>query len=290
MIKTKDGLSLYSREVGGGTEAVAIPNRIYLQEYFEHLASNRLLIFYDPRNRGLSDAVTDESTLVRGIHHDVDDLDAVRRHYGLERMAILAHSYLTVPAILYATEHPDRVSRLVLIGAPPPDPSAQYQPPLRSSDGVLEAFQQRFAELRNRISSLSPGEFCQQTWALLRTLYVAKAEDAGRLHWAPCDVPNELNFMLPFMKYVAPSLAALRPTPQFLAPITAPVLLIHGRNDRSAPYGGGVDWARRLPNARLLTVDQAAHVPWIEAPNLVYGAIETFFGGAWPPAAEQIRK
>jgi len=288
MVKTEDGLSLFAREVGRG-EAVAIPNRIYLQEYFEHLATNRLFIFYDPRNRGFSDGVTDESKLARGIHHDVDDLEALRTHYGLERMAILAHSYIAVAAILYAVSYPDRVSRLILIGAPPPDPSASYQPPLRSSDGTLETFQQRFAELRNRMGSLSPGDFCQQTWALLRMLYVEKPEDADRLHWAPCDVTNELNFLQPFLKYIAPSLAALRPTAEFLAKATAPVLLIHGRNDRSAPYGGGVDWARLLPNARLLTVDHAAHVPWIEAPNLIYAAIETFLGGAWPSAAEEIR-
>lgn len=290
MIKTEDGLNLFVHAAGEGPEAVAIPNRIYLQEYFEHLAANHHLIFYDPRNRGLSDAVADESKLARGIHHDVDDLEVLRQQYALERMAILAHSYIAIAAILYGVAHPDRVSRLILIGAPPPDPSVDYQPPLRSSDGVLEAFQQRFADLRQRMASLAPPDFCQQVWALLRTLYVAKPEDADRLHWTPCDLPNELNFMLPFMKYVAPSLAALRPTRQFLAHVTAPVLLIHGSNDRSAPYGGGLDWARLLPNARLLTVDRAAHVPWIEEPNLVCGAIETFLGGAWPSAAEEVQQ
>jgi pimeloyl-ACP methyl ester carboxylesterase len=54
-----------------------------------------------------------------------------------------------------------------------------------------------------------------------------------------------------------------------------PVLVVHGRRDRSAPYGGGCDWAAALPNAKLLTVDEAAHVPWIEAPERVFGAIET---------------
>lgn len=288
MFKTDDGLNLFSKEMGHGAEGVAIPNRIYLHEYFEHLATNRRVIFYDPRNRGLSDAVADESKLARGIHHDVDDLEALRRHYELEQIAILAHSYIAVAAILYAVTYPNRVSRLILIGTPPPDPSVEYQPPLRSSDGTLEAFQQRFAGLRSQIGSLSPSDFCHQTWALLRILYVDKPEDADRLHWSPCEVPNELNFLQPFMKYVAPSLAALRPTPQVLAKATAPVLLIHGRNDRSAPYGGGRDWARLLPNARLLTVDQAAHVPWIEAPTLVSGALEAFLGGAWPPAAQQI--
>jgi pimeloyl-ACP methyl ester carboxylesterase len=66
------------------------------------------------------------------------------------------------------------------------------------------------------------------------------------------------------------------------------VLVIHGRKDRSAAYGGGRDWALRLPHARLVTVDRAAHVPWIEEPALVFDAIETFLDGRWPEMAENV--
>jgi pimeloyl-ACP methyl ester carboxylesterase len=34
-----------------------------------------------------------------------------------------------------------------------------------------------------------------------------------------------------------------------------------------------------------LTIDKAAHAPWIEAPDLVFAAIETFLTGTWPDAA-----
>jgi len=67
--------------------------------------------------------------------------------------------------------------------------------------------------------------------------------------------------------------------------VRVPVLAVHGRRDRSAPYGGARDWAAMLPDARLLTVEDAGHAPWIEAPDLVFEAIETFLGGRWPEAA-----
>jgi pimeloyl-ACP methyl ester carboxylesterase len=67
-----------------------------------------------------------------------------------------------------------------------------------------------------------------------------------------------------------------------------PVLIIHGTKDRNAPYGGGRDWARAFPNARLLTVENAAHVPWVEAPELVFGSIKAFLDGRWPDEAEKI--
>lgn len=289
MISTADGLHLFGERIGNGPDALVIPQRVYLFEYFQRLAAGRTAIFYDPRNRGLSDTVTDPEKLSRGILHDVDDLDAIRRHYGLERISILAHSYIATAAILYAAAHPERVKRVVLLGPMPPDPSKQYPPQLQYSDSTLETFQQRAADLRSQASAFSPEELCQKFWALLRTLYVASPEKAHDLHWAPCGIPNELNFMRPFLQYVVPSLAAARPAAQALSRITAPVLIIHGRQDRSSPYGGGRDWAASLPHARILTVENAAHVPWIEAPDTVYGAIETFLGGDWPVAAEQIR-
>jgi pimeloyl-ACP methyl ester carboxylesterase len=43
-----------------------------------------------------------------------------------------------------------------------------------------------------------------------------------------------------------------------------------------------------LPHARLVTVDNAAHVPWIEAPEAVFGAIKTFLNGAWPETAQKV--
>jgi pimeloyl-ACP methyl ester carboxylesterase len=76
-------------------------------------------------------------------------------------------------------------------------------------------------------------------------------------------------------------------SPDDFARASMPVLTVHGRRDRSAPYGGGQDWAAALPNARLLTVDGAGHAPWIEAPD-VLDAVTTFLDGSWPASAERV--
>jgi proline iminopeptidase len=287
MILTNDGLSLYAEKIGGGAP-IMIPQRLYLREYFQTVVDNRTAVFYDPRNRGLSETVSDEGKLARGVLHDVDDMEAIRRHYGFEKMAILAHSYIGVVALLYAAANPERISRIVLIGPVAPDPSKIYAPELRSSDGGLEAFQRSFADLQRRTTAMNPMEQCLAAWDLLRVLYVAHPSSAKDLHWAPCNIPNEANFMLPFMKYVMPSLTAIRWSEETLSRITAPTLIIHGRKDRSSPYGAGRDWTQCLPNARLVTIEDAAHVPWIEAPKAVYAAIQTFLDGSWPDTAEQL--
>jgi pimeloyl-ACP methyl ester carboxylesterase len=67
-------------------------------------------------------------------------------------------------------------------------------------------------------------------------------------------------------------------------------LTIHGRNDRNAPYGSGREWAFYLANARLVTVENAAHLPWIERPEILSAAITTFLDGKWPKTAEVVKK
>ncbi len=47
-------------------------------------------------------------------------------------------------------------------------------------------------------------------------------------------------------------------------------------------------WARSLPNARLLTVDNAAHMPWREAPEFLFPSIQTFLTGSWRDDAEKV--
>src|SRR5580704_14083477 len=93
-LTTDDGVRLFFRQIGNGSKAVVIPNGFHLLNDFERLSHGRTLIFYDLRNRGWSDSVTDSSKLARGIHNDVDDLEAVRRHFGINQVDVIGHSYL----------------------------------------------------------------------------------------------------------------------------------------------------------------------------------------------------
>jgi proline iminopeptidase len=287
-IAADDGVRLFFQKAGSGPNVVVVPNAVHMFDSFKHLTENRTLVFFDLRNRGRSDSVTDGSKLIRGILHDVDDLEAVRRHCGIEQFDLIGHSYLGLTVILYAMKYPAHVGRLVQIGPMQPHARTQYPAHLTGADATLAEFPGKLAQLQQQGSSGDPREVAGRFWALLRTLMVAEPADAERIDWTPFDYPNELKFMGHWTHNLLPSIQQLDLTPDELSKVTAPVLVIHGRRDRQAPYGGGREWALRLPNARLITIENAAHVPWIEAPDKVFGSIETFFGGAWPEAAEKV--
>ena len=71
--------------------------------------------------------------------------------------------------------------------------------------------------------------------------------------------------------------------------VSIPVLTIHGRKDRNAPYGGGREWDMLLPNARLITIDDAAHMSWVEFPEIVFPSIELFLNGQWLERAQPVK-
>jgi proline iminopeptidase len=288
-VTTDDGVRLFFQTVGSGPKTVVVPNGFYLADDFAPLADGRTMIFYDARNRGRSDPVGDASKLERGIHRDVDDLDGVRRHFGADAIDVMGHSYMGLMVILYAMKHGGHVNRVVQIGPMEPKPGKEYPPHLTGADATLQECLARLAGLQEERGKIDPQEFCRRFWSILRVIYVVNPADARQIRWERCDLPNELNLMKYWTTVTLPSIQRLNLTPEDIAAVKAPVLTVHGRKDRSAPYGGGREWALTLPNARLLTVDEAAHVPWIEAPELVFGSIRTFLDGAWPDEAVQVK-
>ncbi len=68
----------------------------------------------------------DESKI--SFDQDVTDIETIRRHFGVERMALMGYSYLGKIAVLYALEHPERVERIVQFGPVGPSFGTEYKP------------------------------------------------------------------------------------------------------------------------------------------------------------------
>lgn len=283
-----DGVRLFFVTRGDGPQKVLVPNGMHLLDDFAPLVPGRTLIFYDLRNRGRSDLVQAKGDTQRGVPQDADDLETVRRHFGVERARLIGHSYMGSMVILYAMRHPAKVERIVQIGPLEPEPGKAYPAHLTGADATLGAVMAELGQLQKERESTDPEEFCRKAWRVLCRIYVVDPKDAHRTNWGRCDLPNERSFMKYWNEVVLPSIRTLDFRAHALAGVGAPVLTVHGRKDRSAPYGGGRDWASRLPNARLVTVEDAGHAPWIEAPQEVFGSIREFLDGQWPEAARKV--
>lgn len=213
---------------------------------------------------------------------------AVRRHFGIAKLDVVGHSYMCVMVALYALKYPEHTNRVVQIGPAEPEQGKEYPEHLRCHDAARASVLERIGQMMQQRASGDPVETYKKFWVVLRELYVADPANAQRTDWGRCEMPNELNFTKHWNQYIVPSLKSLNLSAADFAKAQRPVLTIHGRKDRSAPYGGGREWALRLPNARLVTVDEAGHAPWIENPDKVFSAIEAFLEGTWPETAEKV--
>jgi proline iminopeptidase len=286
-VATADGVRLRYDAVGSGAHVVLIPHGFELRADFERLASeDRTLVFYDARNRGRSDTVEDTTRI--SIDADVADIEALRRAFEAEQVSLVGYSVYGLITALYAIQHPDRVRRLVQLGPVPItfDPERYHTAP----SAVDSSARARIAELEAQgMPAERPEEFCRLRWEVVKADLVGDPAAVARIRPTDCTLRNEwwLNFQR-HLRHHFGSVLRLELDRERIRATPVPVLTIHGTLDRNASYAGGREWAATFPQARLLTIEGAAHRSWIDDPDAVLGAVDAFLDGEWPEGAEEV--
>lgn len=293
----RPGLHLYSRVLGEEleeAETVVVPNASWLADAFLPLAEaagKRRLIFYDPRSRGRSSAVSNPKQLT--LEEDVADLEAVRRFYGLGRFSLIGSSYHAAIAALYTMENPGRVERLMLvcpITSRRPGEWEQETPPsevLIYPPGVPKLDEMR----REGLDRTDPVAFCR-AW-FLHFLLPAQMSSPAALAAFPlddvCSFPNEwpANAMRVYFDHIVPKMRDWDFRSR-LAELQQPILVVQGTDDL-VPVQASLEWARHAPNSRYLLLAGSGHHPYFERPQEFFAAAEAFLGGGWPAGAESPR-
>lgn len=283
-ITTDDGIDLYYRSVGAGRQTLVVPMALYLQAPLAPLAANRRVVFYDPRNRGRSEASgLDHVSLER----QVADLEALRSQLRIERMALLGWSGLGMEMAVYALRYPARVTRLVQVSPVPPAASIMQS----GGDVRAEAVDQEALDELDRQAGLGvfegrPAEYCRRYNAITLPGSFADGALAGRVP-DPCEHENEWPENLwPYFGALLPSFGDYDWRPGLRA-LSLPRLVIHGRED-GIPLAGAVAWVEGYDAARLLVLSPAGHFPFIEQREKFLAAVETFLDGRWPAGAEAL--
>lgn len=285
-----NGTRLFYEKIGSGESTVVVPLHLFMFEDFKHLAKGKTFIFYDVRNRGRSDPMQDLTNVT--VQQDVEDLEVLRKHFKIEKMSLIGESYVGLMVVMYAMKYPQHVDRLVQIGAVPLKYGTEYPKELTANDPTPvpdPADSARIDELyKQGYHKTNPKDFCEKDWAVSKIGLVGDPKYVEKLRGV-CHLSNEwpLNLYRHFGAHFV-SVQKLDIPKAEVARVTVPVLTVHGTKDRNVAYGAGREWAALLPNARLLTVKDAAHFPWIEEPKLVFGAIKTFLDGRYPKQAEDL--
>jgi pimeloyl-ACP methyl ester carboxylesterase len=274
-----DGTRLHYEIVGEGEDVVVVPMAMYLSEALAPLAEGRRLVFYDPRNRGASEAA-DLATV--SLDRQVEDLDQLRDALGIERMALIGWSGLGMEMAVYAIRHPDRVTRLVQVSPVPPTAAMMAATGDRRAGRVDQAAVAAVDSLA-REGAIDSEEHCLRRRALTERANFEDPSLAARVP-DPCRYENEWPVNLwPYFDALLGSfgeydwLAEMRE-------LAIPRLVVHGRED-GIPVEGGRAWAAGFPAARFLELSPAGHFPFLEQPAAFFPAVDRFLDGEWPEEA-----
>ncbi len=281
----EEGLRLHYRTVGTGSDTVVIPAAAGLAADLESLAQGRRLIFYDQRGRGQSDLDPSESSI--WSDYEVDDLETIRQHFGLDQMSIIGWSYMGGMSALYAADYPERVNRLVLMCAISPRSDAPYNDPeareKKEDERIDPEGAKRLREMQQQGLDISdPETYCRELHRVTMPRQMGRPETLTRMRSDPCAFPNEWphNQAEHTRKHV-PVESRKWDWRQRITSVQALTLVIHGKEDL-IPLESSREWTNTLPHARLLVISGSGHFPHLEAPKVYFPAVERFLSGEWP--------
>ena len=285
-LEVEPGVSLWYQAVGTGGDTVIVvhggpgSHSGYFLPDLQPLSRGRTLIFYDQRGGGRSTLVGDSARLTAADH--VRDLEAVRRHFGLDRLTLVGHSWGGALVGLYAAEHPERVRRILLVSAMPLRMEA-YAAEQAERQRARPLDTARVRQLRALAASgrdtLDPVGACRERVALVADSTTPHARGSF------CDASPEALRNGPRVAAATMRSLAGRDRRQGLDRVTAPALVIHGADD-AIPPSSAREWAETLGNARLLLIPHARHAPYAEAPDAFFPAADRFLRGEWPAGSE----
>ena len=280
------GARLFVRELGAGPPLVVLHggpdfDHHYMLPEMDRLAGAFRLIYYDQRGRGRSTggAAPGEVTLTS----ELDDLDHVRRHLRLERLALLGHSWGALLAMEYAASAPERVGHLVLLN-PAPGSHADWA---RFRDRRERADAGTLAAMRAIAATPEYARGDVEAEARYHRLHFRAAVRSGRdldallgrlrAHFTPDGIvrARAIEDRLYDLTWRRPDYDVIRR----LAARPPRTLVIHGASDL-IPAECAESIARGVPGAHLMVLEACGHFAYVDRPAEVLAAIVERTGGA----------
>src|SRR5688500_9079351 len=117
-VTAQGGAKLRYRIVGSGDGTVIVPLIFWsVARSATEAPAERRFLFYDPRGRQGSDPSTEATANPTQFF---SDLETVQKFSGADRVSLIGTSFYGALVARYAMLHPDRVDRIVMVGAAAP--------------------------------------------------------------------------------------------------------------------------------------------------------------------------
>jgi len=235
------------------------------------LERNFTVVYHDPQGSGGSDSPSDPKDMNVGSF--VDDLEALRRHLGVERFALMGHSHGGLIAMNYALRYSHYLSHLI-----PLDAQLGVAEPVEDVQRTLPALARdpRFAKAAAIFASpwkLDTDEDLRELLRDVLPLYFFDPEGE------PCKAAQRL------LGNAQVSVAAMKATSESdgrflvrekLGEIRAQTLVLVGRHDFICSPTQAKAIQDGISGATGVAFENSGHMPWAEEPGLFFSTVTRF--------------
>jgi proline iminopeptidase len=272
------GISFWYKVVGKGPLLVVQASgegfgSEYLRNGLALLEQRFTMVYYDTRGSAHSSRPADEKRM--STSDMVDDLEQLRRFWGLNTMTLLGHSHGGAIALGYAIRYPKLLHKLVLVDAQilDYDDSADIQRELevRQKD---PRFREAIAQVKRNEAAQTDKEFDALLKRMLPLYFYDPISGIPRL--AKTNTGSVASI------WVNRALVAADKPPmeqeRVLDRVEAQTLILVGRVDWVCPVSVAERIHKAVRQSRLVILDNAGHFPWIENPQQFFAEVIKFVG------------
>lgn len=274
-----DGARLFVQSVGSGKSLVIVHggpglSHDYLApQLIDLLCNDYQLIFYDQRASGQSSGVEDTTLLT--MSQFIKDLEILRQELKIDRLNLLGHSFGGLLAMYYAISYPNNVDKLLLLESSPASWELNF-PYFRKviAERLMENDKQELSAIELRDDFETNPELMDRYMKIyFRTFFKNPTLSQNIVlgideHWlSNYKVTNNLIWK-DLGKY---------DIHDKLINITAPTLVVHG-DESVISIEGAEAIVKRIPDSKLVILNDVGHFPYIEAPNVFSKIVREFFG------------
>jgi pimeloyl-ACP methyl ester carboxylesterase len=229
------------------------------------LDRTRTLLLLDPRG-------TRETGPAPSYELDdyVADLEELRAALGEEQIDLLGFSHGGMVAVAYAAAHPDRVRKLVFASslvAVTEEMGAEAERVLASKSGEPWHAAASAALAREEAGDYETPEDLAQMWNDMAPAYFSQWDERYRplveVDWVPPEPLKAFNAAIPDLRETARA-------------VTAPTLVITGRDDFICGPAAAEAAAEAIPNTEVVLLDGAGHFTYLEQPGAFRDTVEAF--------------
>lgn len=271
-----NGVTIYYELIGSGSGTpLVVANGgpgfdhtyLHLSTAWDSLAKNRRVVFYDQRGTGRSTPVPSEKTFT--LKDQLDDLDALRSHLGIERIDLLGHSWGGFLAMAYAARYPQHISHFVIMDSAAP----AFKDTIFLFDDVFPegVERQKAVSFADDLGDQAASDANIREY-LAMLFYSPEKRDFFVGHLAASVFKKGVN------EAVVRDISRFDLNPE-IHKFHFPVLVITGRYDMNVAPLVAYKIHQAIPGSRFAVFERSGHLPFYEEPEGFVREVERFLAG-----------